>query len=160
MEHKGKQQSRASAHSGAFEDWYEACLFCGDPRAGFSRWRLGTPSVSMTAQTKRRSDSEAPRSGLAVDLGPPPPDADKQEPPVLKKLRRFAFKSVADELEDPAQDEQSQGIHPKAVNEERCGKDRDRYEDGRDAKRVTGSIHGMLVARRILRDPLLVGAIA
>ncbi len=57
-------------------------------------------------------------SGLAVDLGPPPPNSNEQESPVLKKLRRFAFEGVADELEDPAHDEQSKGIHPQVVNKD------------------------------------------
>ena len=39
-------------------------------------------------------------------------------------------------------------------------KKREREQDGRDAQRVTGSVYGMLVAGGVLRDPLLVGAVA
>lgn len=33
----------------------------------------------------------------------PPAKADKKEPPVFEKLRRFSFECVTDELEDPAE---------------------------------------------------------
>jgi hypothetical protein len=52
-----------------------------------------------------------------VDLGPPPTDTDEQEMPVMEKLRRFALEGVADKLENPSEDEQSQPIPPQAVGE-------------------------------------------
>ena len=59
-----------------------------------------------------------PFSGFPVDLGPPPPDANKQESPVMEELWRLAFKSVTDQLEDPSNNEQRQGIDPKPMEEE------------------------------------------
>jgi len=41
---------------------------------------------------------------LAVNLSPPPSDADEQKPPVLEKFRRLAFERMADELKNPSQD--------------------------------------------------------
>jgi len=46
------------------------------------------------------------------------------------------------------------------VVENAADKNWDREQDGRDAQRVTGSVYGMLVAGGVLRDPLLVGAVA
>ena len=49
---------------------------------------------------------------LAVDLGPPPSNADKQKAPIVEKFRRFAFEGVADKLEHPSEEKQSRGIAP------------------------------------------------
>ena len=57
-------------------------------------------------------------SGLAVHLGPPPADADEQKPPVTEEFRRLAFEGVADELEDPSEDEKREGVGPQAMRED------------------------------------------
>ncbi len=36
----------------------------------------------------------------------------------MKKFRRLALKSVADELKDPSDEKQSQRIHPQSVEED------------------------------------------
>jgi len=59
-----------------------------------------------------------PRLRFTVNLGPPPSHADKQESPVVEEFRRLTFKCMADELEDPSEDEDSQRVHPKAVKED------------------------------------------
>jgi len=41
----------------------------------------------------------------------------KQEAPVLEELRRFMFKSVANELQKPAKDKESSGKHPERMIE-------------------------------------------
>jgi hypothetical protein len=41
-----------------------------------------------------------------LDLGPPPADADEQKTPVAKEFRGLAFEGVADELENPSEQEQ------------------------------------------------------
>jgi hypothetical protein len=95
-----------------------------------------------------------------VDFCPPPADAYEQEAPVLEKLWRFAFEGVTDELEDPSEDEEAQGVDPEAMDEQggcRCG---DRNDNGWNAQSVAGSVYGMLVAGRVLRDPLFAGAAA
>jgi len=99
-------------------------------------------------------------SGFAVDLGPPPADADKQEAPVAKEFRRFAFKSMADELEDPSDHEQRQCVEPKATKEEAGKEYANRDQNGGNAERMAEAIDRVLVAARVLGDPLLAGAIA
>ena len=99
-------------------------------------------------------------SGLALDLGPPPADANEEEAPVGKKFWRLAFKGVADELENPSQDEQSQRVGPETMEEEAGEKNYEREHNGWDAQSVAGAVHGMLVTGSVLRDPLLAGAVA
>jgi hypothetical protein len=43
-----------------------------------------------------------------VDLSPPPPHPDKQETPVVEKFRRLALEGVANELEQPSDEEQGE----------------------------------------------------
>jgi hypothetical protein len=101
----------------------------------------------------------APPFRAAANLGPPPTDADEQESPVVEELRRLAFKGVADELEDPPDHEKQQGVEPEAVEEEACDEHRDGYDNCRNTERVARAVHGMLVAARVSRDPLLAGAV-
>lgn len=76
------------------------------------------------------------RSGSAVDLSPPPADADEQESPVVEELRRLAFEGVADELKDPAEDEQGERQPPETMGEESHDKHRNRKNNRRDAESV------------------------
>lgn len=78
----------------------------------------------------------------------------------MEKFRRLAFEGMSDELEDPSDDEERQSVEPEAVIEEAGNEDGDRDEDGRNAKRVAGTVDGMLVARRVLGDPFVAGAVA
>ena len=94
-----------------------------------------------------------------MDLRPPPTYANEQEAPVVEELRRLAFEGVADELEDPSQDKEAKSIGPKAMDKDAANKKQQRNQDGRDTQRVARPINGMLVAGRILLDPLLVGAV-
>ena len=111
-------------------------------------------------QRTRRYHFPADRSGFAVDFSPPPADADEQKTPVMEKFRRLALEGVADELENPSNEEQSERIQPQAVKEDAGDKKRDREQDGRDAQRVTDAVHRMLMTGAVLRDPLLVAASA
>jgi|SRR5580658_125695 hypothetical protein len=97
-------------------------------------------------------------SGFAVNLSPPPAHADEQETPVVEKFRRLAFEGVADELENPSDEEQSQSIRPQAVVEDAGDKNWPREQDGRNAQRVTQPVHRMPMTGAVLRDPLLVSA--
>ena len=56
--------------------------------------------------------------GAAADFSPPPADADEEESPVVEELGLFAFEGVADELEDPSDEEKGQGVGPEAMDEE------------------------------------------
>ena len=95
-----------------------------------------------------------------MDLSPPPADADEQEPPVVEEFRRLALEGVADELENPSDEEQTQRVKPQAVEEDAGCKKRDREQDGRDTQRVTHAVHRVLMTGTVLRNPLLVGASA
>src|ERR1700687_3114774 len=95
-------------------------------------------------------------SGFAVDLGPPPADADEQESPVAEEFGRLAFKGVADELEDPSDCEQRQRVKPQPMIEKSDEEDPNRNKNGRNAKGVAEAIDGMLVTARVSRDPLLI----
>lgn len=78
----------------------------------------------------------------------------------MKEFRRFAFKGMANELQDPADHEQSQGVEPQTMDEETSDEDRDRNKNGGNAESVAEAVDGMLVAGRVLRDPLFASAVA
>ena len=100
-------------------------------------------------------------SCFAADFGDPPADADEQKSPVVEKLGRLAFEGVAYELEDPSQEEECKRCHPQMVVEKNSGcKNGQRYEDQRNAEGVADAIDRVLVTGRVLRDPLLGGAVA
>ena len=70
----------------------------------------GTPDAARIEQkigVVQTVAGEAPAHTLrfAVDLGPPPADADEEESPVAQEFWRLALESVADELEDPSDHE-------------------------------------------------------
>jgi hypothetical protein len=96
--------------------------------------------------------------GFAVDLSPPPTNADEQKSPVLKKLRRLSFEGMADELENPSQDKQSEPVRPQTVDEDAGQQERQRKHNGRNAQGVASPIYGMLVAGGVLCDPLIAGS--
>jgi hypothetical protein len=102
----------------------------------------------------------APHLGAAADFGPPPADADEEESPVAEEFRWLAFEGVADELEDPSEHEQRQRVKPQAMEEESSDGDCDRDQDRGNAEGVAGAIDRVLMAGRVLGDPLLVGAVA
>jgi hypothetical protein len=56
--------------------------------------------------------------GFALDLGPPPANADEQETPVAEEFRGLAFEGVADELEKPSEEEKTESIRPQAMDED------------------------------------------
>lgn len=78
----------------------------------------------------------------------------------MEELRRLALEGMADELENPTDQEQSQPIQPQAVEEDAGYKNGDRKQDGRNAQGVTDAIHRMPMTGAVLRDPLLVAASA
>ena len=134
---------------------------------------LGIPSASLGAGSSTAHDRLFRRScsaqddkscdgpsGFALDLGPPPADANEQETPVAEELRGLAFEGVADELEKPSEEEKTQSVGPQAMDEDAGYKYRDREDDGRDAQGVAEPVHAVLMAGGVLGDPLLVGAIA
>ena len=85
---------------------------------------------------------------------------DKKEAPVVKELRLFVFKSVADELQQPAKDEEAGGKHPERMKENGRHGERQRNHDQRNAKSMADPVDRMRMAACILRDPLFAGASA
>ena len=53
-----------------------------------------------------------------MDLSPPPANADEQETPVVEEFWRLALEGVADELENPSNEEQNQRVQPQPVEED------------------------------------------
>ena len=78
----------------------------------------------------------------------------------MKELGRLAFKGVTDELEDPSDDEQCGCINPQGVKEKSGDENRDGHKYGGNAEGMAEAIDGMLMAGRVLRDPLVAGAVA
>jgi hypothetical protein len=78
----------------------------------------------------------------------------------VEEFRRLALEGVADELENPSDEEQSQRVHPQPVEEDADYKKWDREQDGRNPQRVTHAVHRVLMTGTVLRDPLLVVASA
>ena len=67
---------------------------------------------------------------------------------------------MADELENPSDHEKPERIDPKTMDKDAGEERRERNEDQRNAEGVAEAVGGMLVAGRVLRDPLLTGAVA
>jgi hypothetical protein len=105
----------------------------------------GGPSIERNPSWAQ-AEKGAGGSCLALDLSPPPADADEKETPVRKEFRRLTFEGVADELENPSEDKQSQRVRPKPVEQDADEKNYDREHDGRDAERVADAVHRMLMA--------------
>ena len=78
----------------------------------------------------------------------------------MEEFGGFAFEGVADELENPSEYEKGSCVRPQAVEENAGHEDRYRDQDRGNAQGVAGSVDGMLVTGRVLRDPLFVGAVA
>jgi len=105
-------------------------------------------------------ESARPTLCFALDLGPPPADTDEQKSPVAEEFRRLAFEGVADELENPSGDEKHQRVDPQAVKEKPGDRNGNRDENGGNPERMTEAIDRVLMAPRVLGDPLLAGASA
>jgi hypothetical protein len=72
------------------------------------------------ADYESNSGAEAGARGSlspAANFCPPPAHSDEQKTPVMKELRGFAFEGMADELERPSGQKQSERIRPQTVNE-------------------------------------------
>jgi hypothetical protein len=109
---------------------------------------------------KNHSGAKTKELRLASHFGKPPAEADKEKTPVLKELRRLALKGVADELEDPASDEEADGEDPEACmpQDERGHEDAERNHG--DAYGVADAIDRVLVAVGILTDPTIPASVS
>jgi hypothetical protein len=91
----------------------------------------------------------------ALNLGPPPANADEEESPIFEELRGFALEGVADELKNPSQDEQQQCENPQTVEEDAGEEDYERRKNQGDAERVTGAVYRVLMTGGVPCNPLL-----
>ena len=78
----------------------------------------------------------------------------------MKEFWFLAFEGVADELEHPSRNEKDGGIEPEPVQEDASQEKYERQKNGRNAQGMAGTVDGMLMAGRVLRDPLFAGASA
>src|ERR687898_769872 len=90
---------------------------------------------------KRRRRGSRSRSG--AHLPEPPADTHEQEAPVFEELGRLAFIGVADELQDPAHDEQRDSNPAGWRKPDRGNGEQQRKDDERDAYRVAATVHRM-----------------
>ena len=73
---------------------------------------------SNCANHEGHEGSRRKNLGFAVNLGPPPAHANKQESPVVEEFRRLAFEGVSDELQDPSKDKKDEGEPPQPMAKE------------------------------------------
>ena len=73
----------------------------------------------------------------------------------MEKFRGLAFEDVTDELEDPSEDEEAQGVVPEAMEKESRDRDCTGEETRGDTERVAGAVDRMLMTGRVPGDPLL-----
>jgi len=121
---------------------------------------MGTLTRGISVFQVTRSPDHRIPSGFSSHFGPPPARAYEQKPPIVKELRLFALKCVADELEYPPENKQARGIDPKEMNENTHDEEHQRDHDEGNAKGMAKPVHRMLMAARILRNPLFVAASA
>jgi hypothetical protein len=76
----------------------------------------------------------------------------------VKEFRFFALEGVADELQRPSHKEKCQRVGPQSVNKESRDEQSDRNHYRRYPQRVAHPVYRVLMAARVLRDPLFVGA--
>ena len=67
----------------------------------------------------------------AQDLFEPPAQTDEKESPIFKKLRGLALEIMSDELQYPADDEQSEGDTPQSKYKKAKRNHQDRERDHR-----------------------------
>ena len=138
----------------------------GQLRSFFLNWIQTDPLpatdnlAAVSSESGRMMKDSRTGSRFAVNLCPPPADADEEKAPVREKFRGLAFEGMADELENPSNDKEGESIGPQAMNEDTGQKKWDGEQNRRYAQRVAEAVHGMLMAGGVLRDPLLVGAVA
>jgi len=118
--------------------------------------KAGHLGAKVRIRWGRRIDA----SSLALDLGPPPAHADEQESPVAEEFWRLPFEGMPNKLKNPSQHKQAQRIRPQPVHENAAQKNRNGDQDSGNAQRVARPVDGVLMARGVLRNPLLVGASA
>src|SRR4029079_6745013 len=142
-----------------------ACAMPAGPasRASVRRWwptcaatgRIASPGTAARRRTSCGSVRRGPGSGAAADLGDPPAQADEEEAPVVEELGRLALEGMADDVHDPADKEQRERDGPEAADEQRDHEQRQRQRDQRNAERVAEPVDRVLMALRVLRDPLV-----
>src|SRR5690242_1610261 len=67
---------------------------------------------------------------------------------------------MADKLENPSDDEETESIEPESMKKESSDSQRNRDENRGNSERVAGAISRMLMAAGVLGDPLFGSAVA
>ena len=98
--------------------------------------------------------------GSTSDFRQPPADSYEEEAPIVEEFWRLAFEGVADELENPSEEEKKDGVKPEAMKKDARDKEGYGNKDGGDAERVAGAIDGVLMTGGVLGNPLFIGAVA
>lgn len=76
----------------------------------------------------------------------------------MEELGRLAFEGVADELENPANYEERERNLPESRKEESYWREQQRNNDQGNADGMANAIDCVLMAGRVLRDPVVPGA--
>ena len=131
----------------------------------YAPWRKpqdqrGNLSGKQGQQQQNHSRAKSKELRLARHFGKPPAETDEEKTPVLKKLGRLALEGVANELKDPADDEEADGEHPEAgMPEDEWGYE-DTKRDHGDADGVADAIDRVLVAVGVLADPMIPASVS
>jgi hypothetical protein len=96
-----------------------------------------------------------PPSSPPANLRPPPAHPHQQKSPVLEKFRRLPLKRMPHKLTNPSQHKQPERIRPQPVHKNGAHKHHHRNHKRRNPQRMARPVHRILMARRILRNPLL-----
>jgi len=76
----------------------------------------------------------------------------------VEEFRRLSFECMSNELKDPTNDEQQQRHPPKSGDEKRSGKQKYGQKDQGNADGMAQAICSVLMAARVLSDPIVPGA--
>ena len=74
----------------------------------------------------------------------------------MKELRLFALERMSDELERPSRKKKDKRVKPQPVNEDASGEQGERKQNRRYSQGMAYPVYRVLMAARILRDPLFV----
>src|SRR5262245_56599797 len=116
--------------------------------------RCMSPSSCSGSCPIAGSSDDSPNSGLPANLRDPPAKTHEQKTPVVKELRPLPLEGVAEELQCPSDQKQGGRQQPRPGREPCDREPPNRNDDEWDAERVAETVDRMLMAGRVLRDPL------
>ncbi len=78
----------------------------------------------------------------------------------MEELRSLTLEGVSDELQRPSEEEEGKSVDPQPVDKDGGQEEHERDDNCRNAESMAGPVYRMLMAARVLRDPLFVRASA